>query len=91
MTPTDTINDMKITSNVAGNIAGRTITVSKSGSVNGSIGADTVVISGAVNGIIKANKIEVLSTAYVTGELLYNRLSVNPGAFMEARCTPTTA
>ena len=91
MTPTDTINDMKITSNVAGNIAGRTITVSKSGSVNGSLGADTVVISGAVNGVVKANKIEVLSTAYVTGELLYDRLSVDPGANMEARCTPTNA
>jgi len=89
MTTKDTTNDMKITGNVAGDIAGRTITVSKNGSVNGSLGADTVVISGEVNGIVKANKIEVLSTAYITGELLYDRLSVNPGAYMEARCTPT--
>jgi cytoskeletal protein CcmA (bactofilin family) len=91
MTTKDTTNDMKITGNVAGDIAGRTITVSKSGSVNGSLGADTVVISGEVNGIVKANKIEVLSTAYIIGELLYDRLSVNPGAHMEARCTPTAA
>ena len=91
MTPPDIITDMKITGDVAGNIAGRTITVSKSGSVNGSLGADTIVISGAVNGIIKANKIEVLSTAHVTGELRYDRLSVNPGAYMEARCKPTAA
>jgi len=85
----DTKNDMKITGNVAGDIAGRTITVSKKGRVNGSLGADTVVISGAVSGLVKANKIEVLSTAYVTGELHYDRLSVNSGAYMEARCTPS--
>ena len=71
-------------------IAGRTITVSKRGSVNGSLGADTVVISGAVSGLVEASKIEVLSTAYVTGELRYDRLSVNPGAYMEARCTPSS-
>jgi hypothetical protein len=40
MTTKDITNDMKITGNVTGDIAGRTITVSKSGSVNGSLGAD---------------------------------------------------
>ena len=89
MTNLDTKNDMKITGNVAGDIAGRTITISKNGCVNGSLGADTVVISGSVSGLVEANKIEVLSTAYVTGELRYDRLSVNPGAHMEARCTPS--
>ena len=90
MPTSDTKNDMKITGNVAGDIAGRTITVSKRGSVNGSLGADTVVISGAVSGLVEASKIEVLSTAYVTGELRYDCLSVNPGAYMEARCTPSS-
>jgi cytoskeletal protein CcmA (bactofilin family) len=91
MTTLDTKNNMKITGNVAGDIAGHTITVSKNGCVSGSLGADTVVIRGAVSGIVEANKIEVLSTAYVTGELRYDRLSVNSGAHMEARCTPSVA
>ena len=91
MTTSDTKYDMKITGNVAGDIVGYTITVLKNGCVNGSLGADTVVISGAVSGIVEANKIEVLSTAYVTGELRYDRLSVYSGAHMEARCTPSAA
>jgi cytoskeletal protein CcmA (bactofilin family) len=91
MTTLDTKNNMRITGNVAGDIAGHIITVSKNGCVNGSLGADTVVISGAVSGIVEANVIEVLSTAYVTGELRYDRLSVNSGAHMEARCTPSVA
>lgn len=91
MMTSDTKNDMKITGNVAGDIVGYTITVSKNGHVSGSLGADTVVIKGAVSGIVEANKIEVLSTAYVTGELRYDRLSVNHGAHMEARCTPSLA
>ena len=91
MATADALRDMEITSAVAGDIAGRTITVSKSGSVNGTLGADTVVISGAVNGIIEARKIEVLATAYVTGELRYDSLSVNPGAHLEARCIPAAA
>ena len=91
MMTSNTKNDMKITGNVAGDIVGYTITVSKNGHVSGSLGADTVVIKGAVSGIVEANKIEVLSTAYVTGELRYDRLSVNSGAHMEARCTPTAA
>ena len=82
---------MRITGNVAGDIVGYTITISKNGCVNGSLGADTVVIRGAVTGIVEANNIEVLSTAYVTGELRYDRLSVNPGAHMEALCTPSAA
>lgn len=89
MTTLDTKNDMKITGNVAGDIAGRIITISKNGCVNGSLGADTVVISGAVSGLVEASKIEVLSTAHVKGELRYDRLSVNQGAYVEARCTPT--
>ena len=91
MTTSVTKNDMKITGNVAGDIVGYTITVSKNGCVSGSLGADTVVISGAVSGIVEANKIEVLSTAYVRGELRYDSLCVNPGAHVEARCTPSAA
>jgi len=85
------LQDMEIAGAVDGDIAGRIITVLESGSVHGTVGADTVVISGAVNGLIEAHKIEVLATAHVEGELRYDSLSVIPGARMEARCTPIAA
>ena len=90
-TVTDTRRDMEIAGAVEGDIAGRTITVLESGSIHGTVGADTVVISGAVDGLIKAHNIEVLATAYVTGELRYDNLSVTPGAHIQARCIPAAA
>lgn len=84
----DSRQDMEIAGAVDGDIAGRTITVLESGSVHGTVGADTVVISGLVNGIVTAHRIEVLATAHVAGELCYDSLTVSHGAHMEARCTP---
>jgi cytoskeletal protein CcmA (bactofilin family) len=88
---TDTLRDMEIAGAVDGDIAGRVITVLESGSIHGTVGADTVVISGTVNGTIRAHTIEVLATAHVKGELRYDNLSVNPGAHMQARCIPAAA
>ncbi len=90
-TVADTLRDMEIAGAVDGDIAGRIITVLESGSVNGTVGADTVVISGIVNGVIEAHKIEVLATARVEGELRYDSLTVIPGAHMQARCVPAAA
>jgi len=85
------LQDMEIAGAVDGDIAGRIITVLESGSVHGTVGADTVVIGGTVNGSIKAHTIEVLATGHVEGELRYDSLSVTPGAHMQARCIPVAA
>ena len=85
---TDCLRDMEIAGAVDGDIAGRTITVLETGSIHGTVGAETVVISGAVNGLIKAHNIQVLATARVEGELRYDNLTVANGAHMQARCKP---
>lgn len=87
----DGLRDMEIAGAVDGDIAGRTITVLESGSIQGTVGAQTVVISGTVNGSIKAHTIELLATAHVEGELHYDTLSVSAGAHMEALCVPAAA
>ncbi len=89
--PVQALQDMEIAGVVDGDIAGRTITVLESGSVRGTVGAETIVISGAVNGVVSARNIEVLATARVEGELRYDNLTVIPGAHMQARCTPAAA
>jgi len=80
--------DMEIAGAVDGEITGRTITVLEGGSVDGTVGAESIVICGAVKGIVEAHSISVLSTAHVEGELRYDELTVTPGAHMEARCVP---
>ena len=87
----DHLRDVEITGAVNGDIAGRTITVSESGFIRGSVGADTVIISGTVSGSISAHNIELLATARVEGELHYNNLTVTPGAHMQTQCIPTAA
>jgi len=87
----DTRRDMEIAGAVDGDIAGRIITVLEGGSVHGTVGADTVVISGTVNGIVQAHNIEIMATARIEGELRYDNLSVTPGAHMLARCVPVEA
>ncbi|NQV48704.1 MAG: polymer-forming cytoskeletal protein [Rhodospirillaceae bacterium] len=83
--------DMEISSAFDGDIDGRTITVLQSGSIEGRVGAETLVIHGAVKGLIRAHKIEVLATAHVEGELRYDELTVDLGAYIEARCFPAAA
>lgn len=78
----------RIRGTFGGEITGRKITVGKDGFVRGSLGGDTVVIYGEVVGTIKAHVIHLMKTAHVAGELLYDTLTVDPGACVEARCIP---
>lgn len=83
--------DMEISGSVNGDITGRNITILESGSVDGLVGAENVVIRGVVRGVIKAHSIELLATARVEGELRYDNLKVALGAHMSARCIPDAA
>jgi len=85
------IQDMKISNAIDGDVTGRNITVLENGSVDGVVGAESVIIKGIVRGIIEAHSIELLATARVEGELRYNNLKVAPGARMSARCIPAAA
>lgn len=78
----------RIKGTVGGSITGHKITVDKDGFVRGSLGGDEVVIHGEVVGTVKAHVIHLMKTAHVAGELLYESLTVDPGAQLEARCVP---
>ncbi len=83
--------DMEIAGSIDGDITGRNITVLESGSVEGMVGADSIIIRGTVRGVIRARSIELLATAHVEGELRYDNLKVAAGAHMSARCFPAAA
>jgi cytoskeletal protein CcmA (bactofilin family) len=79
----------RIKGTVGGTITGRRIVVDKNGFVRGELGGEEVVIHGEVVGTVKAHVIHLMKTAHVAGELLYERLTVDAGAQLEARCVPT--
>lgn len=78
----------RISGTVGGDISGGKIVVTKNGFVRGTLGGDEVVIHGEVVGTIKAHVIHLMKTAHVAGEMLYDSLTVDPGAQVEARCIP---
>lgn len=82
--------DIEIMGLREGDIIGRSVTIMESACVRGTVRAQTVVIQGTFSGKIEANRIHVLSSAYVQGELHYHSLAVHPGAQMEADCIPAS-
>ena len=78
----------RISGAVGGEIIGDKITVDKTGFVRGNLGGDEIVIHGEVVGTVKAHVIHLMKTAHVDGELLYDSLTIDPGAQVEARCVP---
>jgi cytoskeletal protein CcmA (bactofilin family) len=78
-------SDIDIQGTVEGDIEAKTVTVDKDARVDGSIHARSVIVSGTVDGKMEATEISLTSTSQVTGELLHDTLSVDPGACLEAR------
>ncbi len=82
------MRDVKLRGLIDGDINGREVTVLKGASIQGDVGARSIVIHGEVHGVVKASSIKVSSTALIVGELRYVTLSIDPGARIEARCVP---
>jgi cytoskeletal protein CcmA (bactofilin family) len=70
---------------VRGEIRCRSLTISKSGSVDGVIVADTVTVAGEVDGSIYANELVLASTCAVDGLIIHRELSLEPGCYFEGR------
>ena len=77
--------DIDIQGAVQGDIDARSVTVDKDARVDGSIQAQSLIVSGTVEGGMEASSISLTSTATVTGEIIHETLSVDPGANLEAR------
>ena len=80
--------DVEIGGSFDGTFDGRSITVLKGASVTGELGAEIIEIHGVVRGKIRGASIHIKTTGLVEGELQYEKLSVDPGATINARCTP---
>lgn len=84
-----TERDVEISGVFDGTFDGRSIKVLKGGSVTGELGAEIIEIHGVVRGRIRGTVIHVKPTGLVEGEMEYETLSVDPGARINARCTPS--
>jgi len=63
----------------------------KEGVINGNIEAQNVTLAGNVTGDIEAHgKLELFSTARLTGDITAKSLIIDEDAYYEGRCTMTT-
>jgi cytoskeletal protein CcmA (bactofilin family) len=81
--------DVEIGGSFDGTFDGRSITILKGASVTGELGAEMIEIHGVVRGKIRGTSIHIRTTGLVEGEMEYETLSVDPGATINARCTPS--
>ena len=77
--------DIDVQGTVQGDIEAKSVTIENDARVDGSIQAESLIVSGTVEGGMEASSISLTSTATVTGEIIHETLSVDPGATLEAR------
>jgi len=79
---------VRIDGNVDGEIDGKEITIGETAVVTAQIRADSIVVCGKVEGDITATqRIEIRSTAKVSGDITAPTLVIKEGATFEGRCS----
>ena len=78
--------DVQIDGKVKGDIKSRSVTVSDGAHIEGSIFAQSVVISGTIVGQVESPKVSVRKTANVMGDILHETLEIESGAHFQGAC-----
>jgi cytoskeletal protein CcmA (bactofilin family) len=82
----ESAGDIQIDGTVEGDVTSRTLTVSDTAVVRGSVSADTVRVSGTVKGGINAKSVTLTRTAKVEGDIVHDALAIESGASFEGQC-----
>ena len=78
-------DDLHLDGVVEGDLSVGRLTIGESGSVNGTIHAESVEIRGRVTGAISARQVRLWATARVDGDISHAELSIESGAHFEGR------
>lgn len=71
---------------IDGDVRAARLTVGDGGVVNGMVTADEALIRGTINGEVHSDAITLARSARVTGDVLHQTLTIEPGAFIEGHC-----
>jgi cytoskeletal protein CcmA (bactofilin family) len=70
---------------IKGDVTVTRISIGDTGRIEGAVTADVVEVRGRVTGSITAKQVRLYSNAHLAGDLTYDQLTVEPGAFFEGR------
>jgi cytoskeletal protein CcmA (bactofilin family) len=82
----ESAGDIQIDGAIEGDVSSRTLTVSDTASVRGSITADTVRVAGTVRGGISGKSVTLTRSAKVEGDIVHQALAIESGASFEGQC-----
>lgn len=68
---------------LSGDLAASKVTVVESGSINGSVEAETAVINGSLSGRLRAAHVVLGRASHVTADIIYCSMRIEPGALFE--------
>ena len=71
---------------VEGDVKGVTLCIGHTGSVKGSVTAETTLVRGKVSGQITSQVVTLTSSARVSGDVIHETLTIEAGARLEGHC-----
>ncbi|MCK9324342.1 MAG: polymer-forming cytoskeletal protein [Bacteroidales bacterium] len=78
---------IRLDGQLEGNLSAKgKVVIGNAGELTGNIMAVNVEISGVINGNVKAAQICLKASAKITGDIITQRLSIEPGAFFFGTC-----
>lgn len=80
-----TTGDLHLDGAVEGDLTVGRLTIGESGSVTGSVQAESVEVRGRVTGTVSARQVRLCATAHVDGDVSHAELSIEAGAHFEGR------
>ncbi len=74
--------DIQVDGTIDGNVKTGMLTVGEKAQMRGEIEADSVRVCGSVTGQIQARSVEIVKTAKVVADIIYETLSIEAGAYV---------
>lgn len=81
----DTIH---IDGKIEGNIMCNEVIIGTRGYISGDIKAKSLSVYGTISGKIEVEELFVANNARVIGDAYYNKIALEPGAYVEGNCIP---
>lgn len=75
--------EVHVSGTLSGNLTAGKITIGESGSVNGTVEADTAIVNGALSGRLIAVNVILGRASHVTADIVYCSMRIEPGAVLE--------
>lgn len=78
--------DIQFEGTINGNVHSGTLTIGKKATINGEIVADEVTAYGCIFGTVRADRVYLMSSSHVEGDIFHKSLTVETGAFFQGHC-----